>query len=184
MAVLAFTTTGTSLADSGAEGSGDDSTEVTAHDTDGNEVGTVTFEQADDDNVAITADMDGLSPGFHGFHIHETGECDADADDGPFATAGGHVAPDGQDHPDHAGDLPPLLVTEDGTAHLTTETDRFTMEDLADDDGSAVMVHSDPDNFANVPDRYLDEEAPDEDTRDTGDAGDRDACGVIAEPTS
>ena len=51
-------------------------------------------------------------------------------------------------------------------------------EDLLDDDGTALMVHSDADNFANIPERYA-PEGPDEDTRSTGDAGSRLACGVI-----
>lgn len=183
MAVFAFQATGTSLADAGAnhDSGGQDVTEVTVHNTDGADVGTVTFEEGED-AVTVTADMEGLSPGFHGFHIHETGECDADADGGPFTTAGGHFAPDGNDHPEHAGDLPPLLATEDGTATLSLETDRFTLKDLADKDGSTVIVHSAPDNLGNVPERYLDGSAPDEDTLGTGDAGSRDACGVIAEP--
>ena len=62
---------------------------------------------------------------------------------------------------------------------LTTVTDRFGVADLlADDDGSAVMVHSGPDNYANIPERYA-PEGPDADTLGTGDAGSRLACGVV-----
>ena len=53
-------------------------------------------------------------------------------------------------------------------------------EDLLDDDGTALMVHSDADNFANIPERYAPEGA-DEDSTSTGDAGDRAACGVVEE---
>lgn len=155
--------------------------QVTVQDSEGEKLGTVTFDEQRK-SVVVTAELEGLTPGFHGFHIHETGKCDPEADDGPFTSAGGHFSSGGKDHPNHAGDLPPLLVSEDGTAQMSVETDRFTLDDLADEDGSTLIVHSGPDNFANVPERYLDAPAPDEDTRSTGDAGDRDACGTIAEP--
>ena len=51
---------------------------------------------------------------------------------------------------------------------------------LLDVDGSAIIVHSDADNFAHIPERYA-EDGPDEDTLKTGDAGDRTACGVVEE---
>jgi superoxide dismutase, Cu-Zn family len=79
-------------------------------------------------------------------------------------------------HGAHAGDLPSLLVTEDGEATLATATDRFSIADLRDADGSAVMVHSGADNFANIPARYG---GPDQETLSTGDAGSRLACGVV-----
>jgi Cu-Zn family superoxide dismutase len=122
--------------------------------------------------VQLFAVARGLPPGFHGFHIHTTGRCDAP----DFTTAGGHFNPDGTDHGAHAGDLPSLLVMEDGTAKLATATDRFSIDDLRDADGSAVMVHSGPDNFANIPSRYG---TPDQETLATGDAGSRIACGVV-----
>ena len=72
-----------------------------------------------------------------------------------------------------------LLVMEDGTAQMSVATDRIDEAMLTDDDGTAVVIHGDEDNFANVPERYLDEDEPDEDTTATGDAGDRLACGVV-----
>jgi superoxide dismutase, Cu-Zn family len=59
---------------------------------------------------------------------------------------------------------------------LATATDRFSIADLRDADGSAVMVHSGADNFANIPARYG---GPDQETLSTGDAGSRLACGVV-----
>ena len=50
--------------------------------------------------------------------------------------------------------MPSLLVNADGTASAAFETDRFTIRQLRDADGSAVMVHAGPDNFANIPPRY------------------------------
>jgi superoxide dismutase, Cu-Zn family len=122
--------------------------------------------------VTVAGRVKGLTPGFHGFHIHTIGQCVP-----PFTSAGGHFNPGATTHNAHAGDLPSLLVNGDGTASAAFETDRFTLRQLRDADGSALMIHSDPDNFANIPaDRY---KAPDQITLDTGDAGSRVACGVI-----
>jgi Cu-Zn family superoxide dismutase len=131
--------------------------------------------------VEIRAEVTGLRPGFHGFHIHETGTCDRSAAEGPFETAGGHFAVGEQDHGDHAGDMPPLLADEEGTATATFITTRFDIEELKGGDGSAVMVHASRDNQGNVPNRYRagGKPGPDAETLDTGDAGDRLACGVL-----
>ena len=129
-------------------------------------------ERRRDGVVLVRARVHDLAPGFHGFHIHTTGRCDAPA----FTTAGGHFNPAGATHNAHAGDLPSLLVNADGTAMLATTTDRFSIADLRDVDGSAVMVHSGPDNFANIPPRYG---TPDQETLNTGDSGSRVACGIV-----
>jgi Cu-Zn family superoxide dismutase len=122
--------------------------------------------------VGVIAHVRGLTPGFHGFHIHTTGLCEPPG----FTTAGGHLNTSGAPHGGHAGDLPSLLATADGEATLGTATDRFSLADLRDADGSAVMVHSGPDNFANIPPRYG---TPDQETLATGDSGSRVACGVV-----
>ena len=151
---------------------------------DGAEIGTVEFLERDG-GVEVSAQFSGLEPGFYGFHIHEIGTCETDSaapddpeDTGDFLSAGGHLNPTGADHPDHAGDLPQLLVTDSGDAELTFLTDRFTLADLTDGDGAAVIIHSDSENYANVPGCYA-TDGVDEDTTSTGDAGDRLACGVI-----
>lgn len=135
-----------------------------------------------------------LSAGFHGFHVHTSGVCDPNATDtsgnpSPFFTAGAHWNPPGNDHGAHKGDLPPLLAMENGTATLSSVTDRFRARQLFDEDGSAFIVHGGPDNLANIPpttstgaERYhshqYDTFGPDEDTKKTGDSGARFACGV------
>src|SRR5690625_4879264 len=132
-------------------------------DPDGSTMGTVTMTQTDG-GIEFAVDAEGMEPGMYGFHVHEIGECEPDSaapddpeDTGDFMSAGGHIAgEEDADHPDHAGDLPPLLVHEDGTAQMTVATDRLDESMLLDDDGASVMVHSDPDNFANIPERYLD----------------------------
>lgn len=137
----------------------------------GEMVGTLTLAQ-EPDGVKGTVEASNLPPGFHGFHIHAVGKCEA-----PFTSAGGHFNPAGQSHAHHAGDLPNLLVNADGRASMVIKTARFELAELFDADGSALIIHADPDNHANIPARYR----PDADasTLATGDAGGRIACGII-----
>lgn len=144
---------------------------ATLHDANGNTVGRLTLVQRSG-VVEVRAEVKNLPPGFHGFHIHEAGVCAA-----PFTTAGGHLNPASQSHPAHAADMPVLLVNANGTGEARFPTDRFAVSDLFDADGSAVIVHASPDNYANIPTRYV--AAPDAATLATGDAGGRIACGVI-----
>ncbi len=142
-------------------------------DADGDRVGKVHFKQRGrDGEVVVFARVKGMPPGFHGFHVHAVGDCTGPA----FTSAGGHHNPGGADHGDHSGDLPTLLVNEDGTGMLATVTDRFSLAELKAGDGSAVMVHELPDNYANIPARYG---GPDAETLSTGDAGSRLACGEL-----
>ncbi|WP_218220479.1 superoxide dismutase family protein [Nesterenkonia sp. Act20] len=84
------------------------------------------------------------------------------------------------DHPDHAGDLPNLLVNEDGTGWLSVVSDRLVPEDLLAAEGASVIVHAAADNHANVPERY-NGYGPDQESLTSGDAGARVACGVVEE---
>ena len=154
------------------------------HDAAGAALGTARFLARPGGSLRVTVDVDGLAPGFHGFHVHSTGVCAA-----PFTSAGGHHNPATAGHGDHAGDLPPLFVKRDGTASARFETDNLTLAGLLDraGDGSALIVHGGRDNLANVPGRYHshvpDETSttfgPDATTLATGDAGARVACGVV-----
>ena len=137
----------------------------------GTKIGQVTLYQWRG-KVTVAGRARGLAPGFHGFHVHAVGKCEGPA----FTTAGGHFKIGMQSHGAHAGDMPSLLVDADGRASAAFETDRFTISQLRDADGSAVMVHAGPDNFANIPPRYG---TADQETLDTGDSGGRAACGVI-----
>ena len=150
--------------------------------------GMAEFAEADGGTL-ITVNATDLEPGFHGLHIHGAGLCEPDSENptqpgerGAFLSAGGHLAVPGGEagHPEHAGDLPTLYVTEDGTARIVTLTDRLDLDLLLDEDGSAVMVHENSDNLANIPERYAPEGA-DEETRNAGDGGSRAACGVVTE---
>ncbi len=148
------------------------SAEATIYDTIGNQVGKAKLTQEGSGNVAVHIHAHDLPPGFHGFHVHAVGVCSA-----PFTSAGGHFDLDAHTHRDHSGDLPILLVKTDGTANAKFNTDRFTVADLFDADGSAIIIHANPDNYANIPTRYA--TSPDATTLATGDAGDRIACGVV-----
>lgn len=150
----------------------------------GDRVGTVEVREVDG-GLEFAVDVDGLSPGFHAMHIHSIGVCEPDSPDplnpantGDFLSAGGHIGAGTSDHGSHAGDLPSLLVHDDGAGTLTAETAALTMAELLDEDGSAVMIHADEDNFANVPERYA-SDGPDETTLATGDAGGRVACAAF-----
>ncbi|MDQ3724039.1 MAG: superoxide dismutase family protein [Actinomycetota bacterium] len=124
--------------------------------------------------VDVRVNARGLTAGFHGFHVHAVGKCEGPS----FMSAEGHLKDTGENHPAHSGDLSSLLVKPNGTATLRVTTGGFTLDDLRDADGSAVMVHAGPDNFANIPPRYA-PAGPDQATLDTGDSGARVACGVI-----
>lgn len=123
--------------------------------------------------VWVTVGARNLPPGFHGFHIHSAGNCERP----DFKSAQGHLKRESQDHGQHAGDMPVLQVASDGRAWMSFRTDAFTLADLRDADGSSVMVHAKPDNYANIPERY--DPDPDAETLATGDAGARIACGTI-----
>jgi Cu-Zn family superoxide dismutase len=112
-----------------------------------------------------------LSPGAHGIHIHTTGKCDAPG----FASAGGHLNPDGKKHGldnadgPHAGDLPNLMVKDDGTAYGWFVDERISFapgaSSLFKDGGTALVIHAAADDGKTDP---------------SGNSGDRIACGVIA----
>jgi Cu-Zn family superoxide dismutase len=181
MAILASvalaTGIGAALATGDDDRSGRRATAV-LHDATGQRVGVAVFKERHG-KVVVSAAVSGLAPEFHGFHVHAVGECVP-----PFTTAGGHFNPGGMPHGEHAGDLPSLLVNEiDGTGQLQFTTDRFSVSDLFDADGSALIVHAGRDNYANIPNRYhshtYDTFGPDADTLATGDAGARAACGVV-----
>ena len=163
---------------------------------DGTQVAAATIEFRDRDafaTVTIQTTAPGLlAPGAHGLHIHTAGKCEANSvaptggAPGDFLSAGGHFQGGGVDaHPNHAGDLSSLQVRGDGSAILVTTTNAFDMADLLDGAGTAIIIHANSDNFANIPaDRYQQiaggAPGPDEATLATGDGGKRVACGVIS----
>ena len=116
--------------------------------------GTADFVETQQGNgkiVNITVTVSGLKPGNHGFHLHAVGKCAPD-----FAAAGGHFDPGpagngdpDANHPFHSGDVPQLTAAANGKATMKVATTRVTLSDgpvsLFDADGSAVIVHGNPD---------------------------------------
>ncbi|WP_084516443.1 superoxide dismutase family protein [Microtetraspora niveoalba] len=164
--------------------------DATLRDAAGKRVGVLRIEDEGPQATRITVSVWGLPAGYHGFHVHTTGRCDARAVDpatgSPFTTAGTHLDPAGSaHHGDHAGDLPALYVGRDGTGRTSFVTDRFRVTQLADSDGSAVVVHALPDNYGNIPSRYTHPAdatgttGADATTLKAGDTGNRIACGVV-----
>lgn len=165
------------------------------------QVGVVKFSQEDDGvhvKVTIDAPLATLSAGYHGFHVHATGTCTADAslmDSTWFTSAGGHYKDADAAHAyhgNHNGDLPIILVNDDGAGRGIAEarfvTDRF---DVADIVGRGLIVHKLADNYGNIPlgaaarqytpntDTVTDTATATGFTAATGNAGSRMACGVI-----
>jgi Cu-Zn family superoxide dismutase len=134
--------------------------------TQGNNVsGVVTFTKVDG-GVKIVADVSGLTPGQHGFHIHEFGDCSApDA-----ASAGGHFNPMHRQHggPDsemrHAGDFGNLDADASGKTHYERLDKVISLDGPESIIGHAVIVHAKADDLKSQP---------------SGNAGARVACGVI-----
>ena len=140
-------------------------------DLEGKSLGTLEFSSMSD-GVHITGTLNGLPGGDHGIHIHATGDCDAA---GKFETAGPHFNPTehkhGSENPEgpHAGDLPNLPVPPEGAGVIVDlMNEGVTLgegpKSLFDADGSAIVIHADPDDYKSDP---------------AGNSGDRIACGVI-----
>ncbi|MEO8666259.1 MAG: superoxide dismutase family protein [Ignavibacteria bacterium] len=116
--------------------------------------------------MKVVADINGLAPGKHGFHIHEKGDCSAP--DG--SSAGGHFNPksmphSGHDSPErHEGDLGNIIADGTGKAHLEITDTMMTFEGPESILGKSVIVHEKEDDLTTQP---------------TGNAGGRVACGVI-----
>ena len=131
-----------------------------------NVAGNVVFVQ-EGRKLFVIAEVTGLKPGPHGFHVHEKGDCSA-AD---FASAGGHFNPDSQPHGNpatgahHAGDMPLLVADASGKATARAELRSMSIGGGASDVvGKAVVVHADADDFR---------------SQLAGNSGARIACGVI-----
>lgn len=125
--------------------------------------------------VVIRVEATGLTPGWHGIHLHAVGTCDGPA----FQSAGSHVhggageavhglLNEGQSD---SGDLPNVYADAEGRVNAEVFTtfarlaDNGGGEHLLDADGSALLIHASPDDHSSQP---------------IGGSGDRVACGVIA----
>ncbi len=142
---------------------------VSVRDADGALVTELTLSDAGN-GVLITGTVAGIPPGPHAIHFHEVGECVP-----PFESAGGHFNPGGHEHgilnPEghHAGDLPNIVMPDEGDGTIQIFAAHVTLADgaehsLRDGDGTAIVIHDGPDDYRTDP---------------AGESGDRIACGVV-----
>lgn len=137
----------------------------------GDSVGTVMTEDTDH-GLLLTPDLSDLNAGIHGFHLHQNASCETSKSDGevtPAGAAGGHFDPEETgthqgpySDEGHLGDLPALMVDEDGNATTPVLAPRLKESDLS---GHAFMIHEGGDNYSDQP--------------KLGGGGSRVACGVI-----
>ncbi|CAB0000754.1 unnamed protein product [Nesidiocoris tenuis] len=134
--------------------------------------GTIHLEQADPSSeVVVTGEIQGLSKGLHGFHIHELG----DTTNGCIS-AGPHFNPHGKEHgaPEdsnrHAGDLGNITAGDNGVAKINIKDKAISLTGDLSVIGRTVVVHADRDDLG---------KGGHELSKTTGNAGARSACGVI-----
>ncbi len=142
---------------------------ATLKDAQGKTLGEATLRESSA-GVLIKADLQGVAPGAHAFHIHTTGKCDPP----DFMTAGGHFNPTMMKHGlmatggPHAGDMPNVSVPADGKLSVEVLDTSVSLtsgaKSLFDADGAALVLHAMGDDYTTDP---------------AGNAGGRIACGVI-----
>ncbi|HEX8932336.1 MAG TPA: superoxide dismutase family protein [Patescibacteria group bacterium] len=118
----------------------------------------VEYEFGEQKIVKITLNLKGnpekLKTGKHAVHIHEKGDCSCEG----FKCAGGHFDPGPAgntdpdvNHPYHAGDLPSIIIDENGEGQLEAISTRITLSDgplcILSGVGTALMVHGNPDPY-------------------------------------
>jgi superoxide dismutase, Cu-Zn family len=124
--------------------------------------GTLTFIQ-DGEKVRVSGTITGLTPGYHGFHIHETGDCSAP----DFTSAGDHFNPNKGQHGEmdkkesHMGDMGNIKANKDGVAEIDETTEYMDLNQI---NGKAVVVHANEDDLKTQP---------------AGNSGPRIGCGII-----
>jgi Cu-Zn family superoxide dismutase len=137
----------------------------------GKAIGTITLSDSTT-GLKLTPALSGLTPGFHGFHVHEKPDCGPGVKDGKRQAgiaAGGHYDPagtgkhEGPEGKGHKGDLPALTVGQDGKSSTFVLAPHLKLSDLK---GRSLMIHAGGDNYSDTP-------AP------LGGGGGRVACGVV-----
>ncbi|MDJ0704359.1 MAG: superoxide dismutase [Cu-Zn] SodC [Leptolyngbyaceae cyanobacterium MO_188.B28] len=122
--------------------------------------------------LLLTPNLRGITPGLHGFHVHQNPDCGPAEKNGaivPGLAAGGHFDPrqsgnhEGPYGEGHLGDLPPLYVGPDGVANVPVLAPRLAVSDVW---GRSLMIHARGDNFSDTPSPL-------------GGGGPREACGVM-----
>jgi Cu-Zn family superoxide dismutase len=122
--------------------------------------------------TVLTPDLKDLTPGLHGFHVHQNPDCGPGEKGGktvPGLAAGGHYDPAGAGRHagpygnGHLGDLPSLYVDTNGKAGHPVLAPRLKLSDLK---GRSLMIHAGGDNYSDNPKKL-------------GGGGARMACGVV-----
>ena len=122
--------------------------------------------------MVFTPSLKGLTPGMHGFHLHQKPSCESKEKEGkmvPALAAGGHYDPLNTNRHDtpwgkgHLGDLPAIFVDSEGKASQPVLAPRLRAKDIK---GRSLMVHVGGDNHADHPEPV-------------GGGGERLACGII-----
>lgn len=137
----------------------------------GESMGEIVFRDTDE-GLMIIPTLKGLKPGKHGFHVHEYPDCGLHGTgvSGPGKAAGGHYDPDlSHEHAGpvgrgHLGDMPVLLVDQEGRARMALFAPRLQVSDLS---GRAIVIHEEGDNYSDVPKKL-------------GGGGARVGCGVVS----
>lgn len=138
----------------------------------GKSVGTVRIEDSMDGGLVMLPKLNGLSPGPHGFHMHESASCEPMEKEGKKVAglaAGGHYDPDktgkheGPAGKGHMGDLPALVADAKGLASERLMAPRLKVADLM---GRSLMAHEGGDNYSDEP-------------KPLGGGGARIVCGVV-----
>ena len=128
--------------------------------------GAVKFKQKPGQPTIIKGIVKGLTPGKHGFHIHEFGDLSKGCE-----SAGGHYNPDSVEHGSleqgHVGDLGNIIADKSGTARFQIKAERVELSNVV---GRAIVIHADEDDLG---------KGGDEESLKTGNAGERVGCGVI-----
>lgn len=137
----------------------------------GEEIGIVSFKDTKY-GLLLSPRLFGLSPGMHGFHVHEHPSCQAARKEEKLVlglAAGGHYDPEGTGvhlgpyGNGHLGDLPALYASESGEVVLPVLAPRLNVSDLR---GRSIIVHAGGDNYSDTP-------------KPLGGGGARVACGLV-----
>lgn len=138
-----------------------------------NLIGTISFTE-NKFGLLITPNLKNITPGAHGFHLHNNANCDPVVDNGSTAlgmAAGDHYDPGTSNKHSgpftaegHLGDLPVLQADQNGNANTTLLAPRLKLSDLK---GRSVMIHAGADNYSDNP--------------KAGGGGERKYCGIIVD---